>query len=340
LQERPSRRWSIVSGLSWGLALWVSPYEPLVLLAALVVFYAVARREQLVGRTRRIGWLSLLSIVLLAALVEHRRPPFPAIQPHFSNWAGTVGELHSVSLTNSIWLPWFGGLILISPWLIVLALRRRSVPGLFVTLFALSFLLTIWQARWGYFCAIVFCLTIPALLAIPRQSWVGWSLVTIASLPWLSYWEGQYWPNEQTVALRAGNRIEAAEWSAAATALAGAERAPLLAPWWLSPAAVYRSGQPAVAGSSHESLPGIVDSARFFLATNPDEAREVLRRHEVKWVLAYDSERVAENSAAILGISAPARPLCLILDRWPSQAPPFLALAGQNGAAKIYRVRD
>ena len=42
------------------------------------------------------------------------------------------------------------------------------------------------------------------------------------------------------------------------------ETQPLLAPWGLSPSISYWSGQPAVAGSSHESLSGIAASARFF----------------------------------------------------------------------------
>ena len=38
LEEKPSRGWSVVSGLSWGLALWVSLYEPLILLGGLALF--------------------------------------------------------------------------------------------------------------------------------------------------------------------------------------------------------------------------------------------------------------------------------------------------------------
>ena len=125
-----------------------------------------------------------------------------------------------------------------------------------------------------------------------------------------------------------------------ASALWGAERAPILAPWWLAPAAAYWSGQPAVAGSSHESLPGIVESARFFLSTSPDEASEILRRHRVRWVMADDGERVAANSAAILGVSAPSEALCRRLDRSLSEVPSFLKRARKNGACTLYQVRQ
>jgi hypothetical protein len=278
--------------------------------------------------------------VLLAALVERRWPEWPGVQPFFANWSATIGELKPVSLTNRSWLHWSGGLILLSPFLLAVARRRRILPLAFAGLLFLSFSLTLWQARWGYFFVVVFILTIPAQIAVVRPNWLAWSTVGIALWPLLQFWDGRIWPNEATAAWRAQARIEAAEWRNAATALAGAPTAPVLAPWWLSPAVTYWSGQPAVAGSSHESLPGIVESARFFLATSPNEAREILRRHGVQWVLSYDGDRTAENSAALLGVPAPASSLCRTLDRFPSQAPPFHVLAGQNGSCKVYRVRN
>ena len=129
----------------------------------------------------------------------------------------------------------------------------------------------------------------------------------VVLLPFLIFWDEQFWPNEETAARRAEKRIEMAQWRAAASSLAGLTRAPVLAPWWLSPATAYWSGQPTVAGSSHESLPGIVASARFYLATSADEAGTILRQHKVQWVLVYDGERVAENSASILGGKAAGR---------------------------------
>ncbi len=123
---------------------------------------------------------------------------------------------------------------------------------------------------------------------------------------------------------RAANRIEAVQWRAAAASLAGGPRAPIMAPWWLAPATAYWSGQPVVAGSSHESLPGIVASARFYLSVAPPPAREILQSRGVRWVLAGDGERVAENSATILGVAGSAEALGRTLDRAPSRAPAFL----------------
>ncbi|HZR79444.1 MAG TPA: hypothetical protein VFA58_09545, partial [Chthoniobacterales bacterium] len=118
------------------------------------------------------------------------------------------------------------------------------------------------------------------------------------------------------------------------------QRAPFLAPWWLSPAIAYWSGQPGVAGSSHESLQGIADSARFFLSEQPGAAREILLKHETTWVFAYDSDRLIQNSAGLLGVAVPERPLARVLDRSPARAAAFLVLSGQNGAGKLFRFVD
>jgi hypothetical protein len=95
-----------------------------------------------------------------------------------------------------------------------------------------------------------------------------------------------------------------------------------------------------VAGSSHESLNGIADSARFFLSEDLQQAREILQKHRAAWVCAYDADRVAQNSAAVLSQALPLHPLCRVLDRTPSQAPPFLFFYAQTAAFKLYRVAD
>ncbi|MFL6597502.1 MAG: hypothetical protein ACJ8KF_06005, partial [Chthoniobacterales bacterium] len=113
---------------------------------------------------------------------------------------------------------------------------------------------------------------------------------------------------------------------------------PFLAPWWLSPSIAYWSGQPGVAGSSHESLQGIEESARFFLSENLQEQRDILEKRHVAWVFASDSDRIAQNSAAILNEPLPRQPLCRVLDRTPTQAPSFLIFSAQNPTCKVYRV--
>ncbi|CAN5409446.1 hypothetical protein BH20VER3_BH20VER3_01990 [soil metagenome] len=339
LQEKPRRGWSVASGLSWGLALWVSLYEPLILLAALLFALGLWQRGRWWAGERRIGWWVLLALLLLAAGVERRWPAWPLASPYFANWSATIGELQSIGLTDRVWVFWCSGLLLVSPFLLVLAGRRRSLPWSFVALLAISFALTLWQARWGYFLAVVFVLTIPAQLAIVRPKWLAVAVALLALLPLLQFWDTQLWPNEETTERRTAARVAAVQWRALASSLAGGERAPVLAPWWLSPAIAYWSGQPVVAGSSHESLPGIVDSARFYLSTSPAAAAQVLRQHGVKWVLAGDDEELATNSAALLGVKIPAAALCHRLARSPLQVPSYLKFTERNGPFTLYQVR-
>ncbi|MEO5753424.1 MAG: hypothetical protein ABIR38_01820 [Chthoniobacterales bacterium] len=340
LQESTSRGWSVLSGLSWGLALWVSLYEPLILLCGLLLFSAFSAPARLLTSERLVGWWVFLGTVLLAAAVERRWPEWPGSEPFFASWSATIGELRGVGLTSSLWWHWLGGLLLVGPVLLTLALRRGRLGWPFLGLLLLCFGLTLWQARWGYFCAAIFLFTIPAQLSVVRRGWLAGGVVILALLPFSQFWDTQIWPNEEALAGQIADRREMVAWRAGASALASKERAPILAPWWLAPATAYWSGQPVVAGSSHESLPGIVATARFFLARSPAEAAEILQRRPAKWVLAANADRVVANSAAILGQTVPEQSLAWTLDHSPSQAPNFLVLTGQNEACKVYQTKD
>ncbi|PYJ21191.1 MAG: hypothetical protein DME99_08400 [Verrucomicrobia bacterium] len=133
-------------------------------------------------------------------------------------------------------------------------------------------------------------------------------------------------------------RSESAQLHELALSLQSSETRPFLAPWWLSPAIAYWSGQPGIAGSSHESLNGIAESARFFLSEDWRKARQILENHQAAWVFAYDSDRVAQNSAVVLGVGLPSRPICRVMDRTPAQAPPLLLFSAQNQVCRLYRV--
>jgi hypothetical protein len=135
---------------------------------------------------------------------------------------------------------------------------------------------------------------------------------------------------------RSENKTELIELRSIAQTIDG----PFLAPWWFSPALTYWSRQPAIAGSSHESISGIIDSAKFFAAEDDATARAICAHRDVKWVVSYDSERLAQNTAAILGNTIASRALVYVLDRNPSRAPSFLHLVAQTGRFKTYRVND
>jgi hypothetical protein len=115
------------------------------------------------------------------------------------------------------------------------------------------------------------------------------------------------------------------------------EKRPFLAPWWASPQVAYWSGQPGITGTSHQSLSGIVDSARFYLAEKPESAAAILRARGVRYVIIDDLSRTAGNLDELLIVSnslkilapeqAPAKPLGDMLARAvrpATVAPPYL----------------
>jgi hypothetical protein len=308
----------------------------------------VVNRHAIVARDRRAGWIWFGAIIAIALLIEQRIPSFAIFKSNavFQNWARTIGELAHVSPANPAWLRWCGFLLLLMPFLIWMNIktRRDGATGdralpIYVLLVA-TYFLTMWQARWGYYFVLIFALSIPAFLAPIKSGAAVWIAVVLSMFPILRGWDERLWPTEAQFASRVQHRIESVQIRDLALSLRSAEVHPFLAPWWLSPSIAYWSGQPGVAGSSHESLNGIEESARFFLSEDLQKARVILEKRHVAWVFAYDSERVAQNSAAILNEPLPREPLCRVLDRTPSQALPVLIFSAQNSTCKLHRVAD
>jgi hypothetical protein len=340
LRLEPSERWSIVSGIAWGLAIWVSVYESLLLLVLVIVIGCLQDRQLIFGQPRRIGWIWFAAIIALALLIEQRVPSLSILRTEvFKNWSRTIGELLPISPLNPIWFRWAGWLLIATPFLIWFGFRnRRLPPPVILVLLIATYGLTIWQVRWAYFFISIFAIALPSLLAPIQSQAVVWIAFTLSIFPILRDWDERLWPNETEYARRSEQRHESMQLRDLALSLKSSDVRPVLAPWWLSPAIVYWSGQPGVAGSAHESLEGIADSARFFLAEDARKAHEILKKHEVAWVVAYDADRVAQNSAALLGVAVPSQPLCRTIVRAPAQAPRFLVLSAQNQACKLLRV--
>jgi len=337
--------WWLMSAVAWAVAIWVSAYEPLVLFLMLTATALLMNRRAIFARDRRAGWILFAAIIAIAFATERRVLSFAILQSngHFKNWAGTIGELAHVSPMNPVWLNWCGYLLVITPILIWMSVRmpKDGAQGLrvapFCVLLIATYLLTIWQARWGYFFVLIFALALLALLAPIKSSAAVWIAFVLSMFPILRDWDERLWPNEAQLAGRVERQIESAQIRDLSLSLRSPEVDPFLAPWWLSPSIAYWSGQPGVAGSSHESLDGIEETARFFLSENLEQAQDILAKHRVVWVLAYDSDRVAQNSAAVLNQAVPLRPLCRVLYQMPSQAPPFLIFSAQNPTCKLYR---
>jgi hypothetical protein len=340
------RVFSITSAVAWAVAIWVSAYEPLILFLIFngTTFFATPR--VLFGRDRRAGWISFAAIIAIALAIELRIPSLPILQStaHLRDWGSTIGELAHVSPMNPVWLNWCGFLLFVTPILIWMSIRtpRNGAPSgralpIYVILIT-TFFLTVWQARWGYFFVLIFALAVPALLAPIKSSAAVWIAFALSMFPILRDRDERLWPNEAQLADRMEQRIESAQIRDLSLSLRSPEVHPFLAPWWLSPSITYWSGQPGVAGSSHESLNGIEESARFFLSDDYQKARAILEKRHVAWVFAYDSDRLAENSTAILNKPLRREPMCRVLDRTPSRAPPFLIFSAQNPTCKLYEV--
>ena len=344
--REPTKQWSAVSGIAWALAIWVSAYEPLVLFLLLLAVKFGQVRSLHFAPARRIGWILFGAIIAIALLIERRIPSFAIFGSGatFKNWADTIGELAHVSPANPAWLHWTGYLLLIVPFLFWLVFRKRSIVAsgghafLISVLLVATYCLTIWQTRWAYFFALIFAIMLPMLLAPIKSSVAVWIAFVLSIFPILRDWDERLWPNEFELARRIEQRSESWQIRELAVGLKSQQIQPVLAPWWLSPAITYWSAQPSVAGSSHESLNGIADTARFFLADDWQQGAKILKDHAVVWVMAYDSQRLGQNSAAIMGAKPSGRELCFVLDRTPSRAPPFLVFAAQNSGVKLYRV--
>jgi hypothetical protein len=316
--------WGIVSGVAWALALWVSLYEPLVLLAAVIILRLAFDRRGLMRPERLPGAITFAAILALAFLIEGWRihTPDAALRSSFGLWQRTVGELSHLDLRSPLLYHWLGWTIIASPALLLLAARkvdRRALP--LMLLLAAALALTIWQVRWGYFLAIIFVLALPWQMQVFKKAWLAWVVFVIALWPVAWDWELRIFPEDHEnipgVAAAEKQRIEqraaGAQLRDLAEQIRGGETAPFLAPWWISPAIAYWTGQPGVAGSSHEALPGTMESARFFLAAGPERAEEIVHRLGVRYVFtegedADGTSRLVKAYAPLLDGKTPPEP--------------------------------
>lgn len=365
LWQRSSRPWALAGGLAWGLALWVSLYEPAVLLAGTLVAAAACHREALRRRARWTQLAVFLAVFGAATLVEggwHLELPGHAgggpgadAGRLFTAWSRQVGELGSAAPWSGLILRWVGLGIFAAPVLLWLAWRRgERNAALWLGLFVGVWSLTCWQTRWGYLLALVAAMSLPTQArALPagRARWLlplAGAAFLLGMIPVLGEFASRVdraWhphPEDRERAAEALAIMETADFLRAdAAADPTAPAGGILAPWWLSPALAYRSGQPAVAGSSHESLPGTADAARFFLLPARDpRAFTLLHARRVRWVVTDDPERTLPLAADLLGATAAIPPDALghVLARFPRRAPRGLTLVREDPFFHVYAV--
>jgi len=342
LARAASTPWMVVSGLTWGVALWVSFYEPVVLLTAVILAWVICAPRRLLARERLPALGAFAAVCAVAWLLEgwHVRRPDSDMLIFLPNWTRTVGELKNLDLTKSTLYGWLGWGCVISPVLLGMAMRhyRRAFPLLLLLL--LLFALTCWQLRWSYFLALGFAMTLPWQLAMLRVPWIAWSVFILSLWPMFREWDHRLFPDDAAQMQRGQRRLEAVLLREVAEVMRTAPKGPFIAAWWNSPAIAYWSQQPGVAGSSHESIRGIVDSARFFLAATPEESVDVLRARKAMWVIAGDPEAILSTSATLLDKSAPKHSLATLLVQQPHSVAPFLQPVFANDFFKLFRVDE
>jgi hypothetical protein len=318
------RLWGVVSGVAWAFSLWVSLYEPSILLGVTLVLWLALDRRGLCARERLPGLAAFGGVLAIALLIEGWRiePPNPVIRHYFPNWERAIGELSHLDLRSPLLYEWLGWMVAPAPVLLILMRKtdRRALPLLALLIVLIG--LTIWQVRWGYFLAVVFVMALPFQMPAWRRPWLARFVFIVSLWPVARSWDAVIFPDETARKRMAVQRAENVRLREVAVSMAG--EGPFLAPWWLSPAIAYWSGDPGVAGSSHESLPGIVDTARFFLAATPIEAAAILRARGIRWVLVDDSSRMISNSAVVLGVQPVEFPLARVLAEDAGNAPAFL----------------
>src|SRR6476661_8266410 len=123
--------WRLTSAAAWALAIWVSAYEPLVLLLIVTGTALVMNRRAVFARDLRAGWILFAAIIAIAFAVERRVPSFAIFRTtaHLKNWAHTIGELAHVSPMNPVWLNWCGFLLVVAPVLIWMSIRTPRNGG-------------------------------------------------------------------------------------------------------------------------------------------------------------------------------------------------------------------
>ena len=360
LWRGPSRGWGIVGGAAWALGLWTSLYEPAILLVLILLAALFWNRPAFFQRARLPG-LAVGGVILgLALSIEGWRITAPpgfgegGGAEYFAAWSQQIGELVSLPPWSPALYAWTGFGLLAAPGLLLLNRGpEKPLARAQVFLLLVVFALTCWQVRWGYFLPLVYALGLPWQVAAMPVRWrpLAAALLILGLWPLASEWWTRLLPAPAMVENLAEQRTDATLLhDVAAFVRQNAAQPPpstddpppagILAPWWLSPALAYWSGEPALAGSSHESLPGTVDVARFYTAADPRIAAAILRRRRVRWVVAYEPDRVLRTAAPLLGLTKiSTRALGFILYQRPTAAPPFLRLAMVNPYFKIYEVQ-
>ena len=322
----PGRMWEIGLALLWGVALWTSLYEPLVVLGCLGGMNLWIRRQE-----SKFFWGVIAIFFLLTQWLEGFR--FIHLhsfdQKNLSSWFHTIGETRGVGVRDFVLI--FTGLLFLIPFALMTywsEMKDRKTVLILVGLSVILVGLTIFQRRWLYFSAIPPLLLAAFVWRFLNRRW-QWGIgllfllnIVISTSEFKNSFDQEGPFTVESKAIAKSIQGEGA----------------ILAPWWISPSLLYYSGQPIVASTSHQSIEGISDSAQFFRGTNWVEAEGILRARKVRWVVAYDEDRVLQNASEVLGLPIPENGQLTWASRlWRTRAlPTALKLRGATAHLRLY----
>lgn len=361
------------AGFCWGFAFWVSLYEPPILLLAglaacaaawLAARFAGARSLPAAGLARAALFPLTGAAPPLAGLLLIERPAItpPGASEAFHRWAKLIPELAAGSFNGLLsWMGW--GAFVVALGLAAglfqgkksAARAAGSAAGL--VMMAALVALYFWQSRWAPYAAMGLALLAPfalgSLLAAPAWTALpagvkgALAAVCFAATVWHPAAE---WDRLVFSAPSKARREEALADGIALRRIAlairseqerrglesGARRG-IIAPYWLCPALAYWSGAPAAGGVSHQSLPGILDTARFFAAPDWLAAALVLDRRQARWVVADVEERTVGTALVLLGTAPPSDPVGRRLEHFGRNREPDPDWLVERGRAGWFR---
>ena len=348
MAQAPTIVWSIVGGAAWGLGLWVSLYEPLVLMVVVFLTTVIFYRQKLFVKVR---WWELGAIAFVLGIAWLLEGPYivksfaieagdPALKQYFGNWSATIAEMTHTTVLSALIYEWVGWGLIVAPLLLIARLRDTKRSLMLLTLLIATFAFTLKEIRWGYFFALIYTMSLPWQLSLFKWKWLVWPLFILSLWPIGWGWEMRLFPDEAHETLRIARLDDQRRLRQAAEYIRDHAPGGILAPWWWSPQLAYWSGQPALAGSSHESLSGIVDTSRFFVTTDPKAAERICNDRQVETIFIGDPSDIVDQSAKILGQPFPQKENTMadILYQKPHSAPIFLHIVFDNIVIKVFEV--
>ncbi len=331
--------WRYVSAAAWALALWVSLFEPLILLGVVLLARWLCRGRRAQEEAKNTGsaaWPVALFVGILALTLWIDGWRAAGFHPAFARWALNIGELRSAGWGGIF--SWCGWLLAAAP--VLLAWRwirnRESLCGLWLALLIAAVGLSLYHARWGYFLALFFAMSLPWILPSLRKPWLAWLVFFISLWPVAAEWDRRLYPEDEALRARVENIADAVALREAALSLRERPVGGVVAPWWFCPAIVWWSGQPCIGGTSHQSLPGIVESCEFYIGEEPDP--EFLQKRQVVYILVYEPDRLISNSEQILARSATGPTIAERLYATREGPPASLKKIFTNRFFKVYEV--